>query len=99
MENNSNNNELNNYTERFDINRLQNCKTGNLINNKSTKEVNSYCRDNNINQKKFNYNNQSIKDGLKQNKYLYYKKNKIRMQRTLDIRSDIPTENCCFSCL
>ena len=99
MENNSNNNELNNYTERFDVNRLQNCKTGNLINNKSTKEVNSYCRDNNINQKKFNYNNQSIKDGLKQNKYLYYKKNKIRMQRTLDIRSDIPTENCCFSCL
>ena len=99
MENNSNNNELNNHTERFDVNRLQNCKTGNLINNKSTKEVNSYCRDNNINQKKFNYNNQSIKDGLKQNKYLYYKKNKIRMQRTLDIRSDIPTENCCFSCL
>ena len=99
MEKTFNNNKLNNYFESCDINHLQNDKTEISVYNKCTKEIHSYCKDNNINQKKDSNNNQSSTDGLKQNKYLYYKKNKIRMQRTLDIRSDIPTENCCFSCL
>lgn len=74
MEKAFNNNKLNNYFESCDINHLQKDKTENSVYNKYTKEINGYCKDNNINQKKFSNNNHSSTDDLKQNKYLYYKK-------------------------
>ena len=98
-QNASNNNKLNNYIESFEIFDLQNGKEENLINHECTREINSYHKYININQKKSVNNIPLIKDGTNQKKYLYFKKNKIRMQRTLDVKSDIPTENCCFSCL
>ena len=45
----------------------------------------------------------SYKEEVKQNKYLYLKKKKIKKNlynfRTLEIKNEINTENCCISCV
>ena len=45
----------------------------------------------------------SYKEEVKQNKYLYLKKQKIKKNlynfRTLEIKNEINTENCCISCV
>ena len=87
------------YIDKCDITSLKNSKNGNFNNNKVTHKINIYEE---INQKKFDDSIQTFKDEMKQKKYSYLNKNKFRKNlffRTTEIQNDIPTENCCISCI
>ena len=90
---------LKSYINKCDITSFKNSKSGIFNNNKVTHKINIYEE---INQKKFDDSIQTFKDEMKQKKYSYLNKNKFRKNlffRTTEIQNDIPTENCCISCI
>jgi len=96
----------NNFTKNSLINNIDNLDDSNIknknatikqiINNNFTYEINNYYGD--ISKIQFDDSIQTIKDEIKQKKYLYLNKNRIKFFRTSDIKND-PNENCCISCL